>query len=384
MYSESGNQPKYQKVSVADLTPSMWICRFDQDLEQQPFETRGFYFSSVENLLALAPECRFVYVDTSRKASRKLYLNVNRQMEQVFNDLRLGRALNLPLVRTSLHELMTEVLHDSKSMVYLAMLREHQDVLVTKSVSVAVLSLAFAKYLGVKQADLSPLGMGALLHPLGLLSVPNSILNKVAPLTSAEKKLVRQYPQAGYNLLVQQQNLLHQNAPNQDTSENNTILQIVLQHQERVNGTGYPHQLTGRSINFLARLVAITSVYEALTRDRSDRPAISPTKALSQLYRWRFEDFDSRLVEKFIQSLGVYPPGCLVELDDGSLAVVYATHPNQRLHPKVRLLTDANLQPLEFQEPLDLSTTSNKTIVKALNPEEPRFAQLIKKLSRQA
>ena len=80
----------------------------------------------------------------------------------------------------------------------------------------------------------------------------------------------------------------------------------------------------------------------------------------------------------------MYPPGCLVELDDGSLAVVYATHPNQRLHPKVRLLTDANLQPLEFQESLDLSTTSNKTIVKALNPEEPRFAQLIKKLSRQA
>ena len=128
-----------------------------------------------------------------------------------------------------------------------------------------------------------------------------------------------------------------------------------MHHQERMNGNGYPNQLKGKEISFLARIVAITSVYEALTRKRSDREALSPAKALSQLYRWRFEDFDNRLVEKFIQSLGVYPPGCLVELNTGALAVVYATHPNQRLNPKVRLLTSAHLEPLETQESLDLS-----------------------------
>jgi len=153
-----------------------------------------------------------------------------------------------------------------------------------------------------------------------------------------------------------------------------------LHHQERINGEGYPDGLKGRQIGFLARLVAITSVYEALTRNRSYRQALSPSRALGQLYRWRFHDFDSRLVEKFINSLGVYPPGCLVELSSGALAVVHATHPDQRLNPEVRLLTTADLKPLELQETLNLAEHNNLNISKALDPKEPRLESLLREL----
>lgn len=363
-----GKEPNYQKVSIKDLTNGMWVCRLDIDTKGQPFETRGFYFSSLKQLQAIAPDCRFVYIDNSRKDSRKLYLNLHTQMDRIFADLRMGKSLEHKRMRQVLHELMEAVLHDSKSMMYLAMLREHQDDLVAKAVIVAVLSLTFAKHISLKQTDLAPLGMGALLHPIGLLKVPSEILSKAEPLTNEEVILVRQYPSKGYKFLLEQEGLKA------------ASLDIVLHHQERINGKGYPDKLKGHEISFLARIVAITSVYEALTRDRSDRPAISPTKALSQLYRWRFEDFDNRLVEKFIQSLGVYPPGCLVELNNGSLAVVYATHPNQRLNPKVRLLTTVDLEPLETQEPIDLAETDQLTIIKALDPQEPRFAKLLKQI----
>lgn len=361
-------KPNYQKISINDLTSGMWVCRLDSDTTDQPFETRGFYFSNLKQLQALVHDCRYVYIDTNRKDTRKLYLNIRTQMDRIFADLRMGKVLEHKRIRRVLKELMEGVLHDSKSMIYLAMLREHQDDLVDKAVTVAVLSLAFAKHIALKQSDLIPLGMGALLHPIGLLQVPNEILVKSVPLSAEELALVRQYPQQGYKHLQEQQDF------------DATTLDIVLHHQERINGNGYPNQLKGKEISFLARVVAITSVYEALTRKRSDREALSPTKALSQLYSWRFKDFDNRLVEKFIQSLGVYPPGCLVELNTGALAVVYATHPDQRLNPKVNLLTNASLEPLATQETLDLALTNELNIVKALDPQEPRFAKLVKQL----
>ncbi|SFX49529.1 HD-GYP domain-containing protein [Marinospirillum alkaliphilum] len=373
-----GDKPNYQKIPVHQLVPGMWICRLDQDAPDSAFESQSFYFTSEAALLLLCPDCKYVYIDVNRslqapserqdgtQEARKLYLNLRTQMDRVMGDIRLGNALQHKRMRNVLEDLMEAVLHDSKSMVYLAMLRNHQDELVSKAVSVAVLSLVFAKHIGLRQDQLLPLGMGALLHPVGLLQVPNEILTKTDPLTETEKELIRQYPRRGHDYLLAQGGF------------DDETLDVVLHHQERLNGEGYPDRLKGRDISFLARMVAITSVYEALTRDRSYRQALSPTKALSQLYRWRFHDFDSRLVEKFIQSLGVYPPGCLVELSNGALAVVHATHTEQRTQPQVLLLTCPELKPLEQQELVDLAQTPRLDIRKALDPSDPRLEKLLK------
>lgn len=366
--------PKYFKLALDRLKPGMLICRLDLDSQDVPFETRQVIFSSHGDFIRAFPKTRYVYVDLNRSqpldldTSRKLYLNLRQQMDRVIKDVRLGNALQQKRMRPVLEQLMEAVLHDSKSMTYLAMLREHQDELVAKAVNVAVLSLVFAKHIGLRQDQLIPLGMGALLHTLGLLQVPAQVLTKTEPLNEDEKDLIRQYPRRGYEYLLSQGSFDEQ------------TLDIVLHHQERINGEGYPDQLKGRQIGFLARLVAITSVYEALTRNRSYRQALSPSRALGQLYRWRFHDFDSRLVEKFIHSLGVYPPGCLVELTNGALAVVHATHPDQRMNPEVRLLTTADLQPLELQKTLDLSEQSDLSIRKALDPKEPRLESLLQEL----
>lgn len=302
------------------------------------------------------------------ESSRKLYLNLRQQMDRVMKDVRLGTALQPKRMRPVLEQLMTGVLHDPKSMTYLALLRDHQDELVAKSVHVALLSLVFAKHIGLRQDQLLPLGMGALLHTLGLLDVPADILKKTTPLTDEEKQLIRQYPRRGYEYLAAQGGFDEQ------------ILDIVLHHQERINGEGYPDQLKGREIGFLARLVAITSVYEALTRNRSYGEALSPSTALGQLYRWRFHDFDSRLVEKFIQSLGVYPAGCLIELSTGALAVVDTAGAEDPLQPLVRVLTDAQLNPLDEQQLLCLAEQKKISIRKALDPKEPRLEDLLKEL----
>ncbi|WP_114418308.1 HD-GYP domain-containing protein [Marinospirillum perlucidum] len=372
-------QPKYLKLAVDQLEPGMLICRLDIDVQDTPFETRELTFKSMQDFVKQFPDVRHVYVDLNRTqtpessfdSSRKLYLNLRQQIDRVMADVRLGKALQQKRMRPVLEQLMEAVLHDSKSMAYLAMLRDHQDELVAKSVNVAVLSLVFAKHISLRQDDLIPLGMGALLHCIGLLQVPASILTKTDPLTAEEKELIRHYPRRGYEYLQAQEGGFDEQT-----------LDIVLHHQERTNGEGYPDRLKGRQISFLARLVAITSVYEALTRNRSYRQALSPSRALGQLYRWRFHDFDNRLVEKFIHSLGVYPPGCLVELTNGSIAVVHATHPDQRLNPEVRLLTSPKLKPLQDQQMLDLAQESKLDIRKALDPKEPKLEDLLKEIMR--
>ncbi|WP_416886735.1 HD domain-containing phosphohydrolase [Marinospirillum sp.] len=367
-------QPQYQKVAVQDLQVGMWICRMDVDTQDQPFETCALRYQHASQL---PMACRHVYIDLQRSEAaktstqppqRKFYLNLRNEMKRVMGDIRLGHALEKKRLRYLLEEIMQSVVHDSQNMVYLAMLHDHQDELVSKSLNVAILSLVFAKHIGLRQDQLFPLGQGALLHSMGLLQVPAQVLNKTAPLTEAEKELIREYPRRGYQYLLEQGGFDEQ------------TLDIVLHHQERTNGEGYPDKLKGRQIGFLARMVAITSVYEALTRTRSYRHALTPTQALGQLYRWRFHDFDARLVEKFIHSLGVYPPGCLVELNDGALAVVHATHAEQRLNPQVRLLTRQDLEPLEVQHLIDLATDPQLSIKKTLDPTDPRLTPLLERI----
>ncbi len=300
-----------------------------------------------------------------------LYLTIRQQMDRVLQDVRLGKALEPKNMRSVLEQLLDAILHDNKNLTFLARLQDHQNALVTKSVNVTVFTLVFAKHLGLRRDQLIPLGLGALLHPLGLLQVPSKILSKSTPLSKEERDLIHQYPQQGYELLASQGGFDHQ------------VLDIVLHHQERVKGTGYPEQLQGREISFLARMVAITSVYEALTRNRNYRQALNPAQALGLLYRWRYRDFDQRLVEKFIQSLGVYPPGCLVELSDASLAVVHATQVEPKSAPLVKRLTNANLEPLPQEELLDL-TTAELSICKVVDPSAPKLEVLLNELARKS
>lgn len=370
--------PKYLKLTLDRLKPGMVICRLDKDTQTTPFATRHWLFSNHEDFKREFPDSRYVYVDLSysqdldpQEKRRKLYLNLHQQLDPIMNAARLGNALQQKRLRKLLKELMEAVLHDPKSMTYLALLREHQDALVSKSINVALLSLVFAKHIGLRQDQLIPLGQGALLHGLGLVHIPASILTKSEPLNEQERQLIRSYPRRGYEYLAAQGDF------------DDLTLDIVLHHQERANGQGYPDQLQGREISFLARLVAITSVYEALTRQRSYSQASSPSKALGQLYRWRFKDFDSRLVEKFIHSLGVYPPGCLVQLNDGCLAVVQSTQAKQRLKPEVRLLTNAQLEPLSSYTLCSLAEQKKLSIRQALDPKDPRVESLLQRLAQE-
>ena len=140
-----------------------------------------------------------------------------------------------------------------------------------------------------------------------------------------------------------------------DTTEaTRDVLEMIATHHERHNGKGYPKKLKGTEIPIFGRIAAIADCYDAMTSERSYAPAVSPSFAVRKLYEWRDIDFQAELVEEFIQAIGIYPAGTLVELSTGEVGIVIAENRERRLRPKVLLLLDEQKLPLKESLMLNL------------------------------
>ena len=149
------------------------------------------------------------------------------------------------------------------------------------------------------------------------------------------------------------------------------IRTAALSHHERLDGSGYPQGLSAPSISRTTRIITIVDAYDAMTSDRAYRQGIPTSEALRVLYNCRGRQFDEELVEEFIRMIGIYPPGSLVELNTGAVALVMASSPLHKLHPSVEIVLDPDHQPCQprvldlSQEPL-ASNGDPYTIVKSL------------------
>ncbi len=156
---------------------------------------------------------------------------------------------------------------------------------------------------------------------------------------------------------------------------NMDVLAMVSYHHERHDGSGYPEGLSGDRIPIFARIAAIVDCYDAITSHRSYARATSPSIAIKKLYEWKDIDFQAELVEEFIQAVGIYPAGTLVELSSGEVAVVIAEYRTRRLRPKLMVLLDSEKQPLLDVRMIDLlhqkETEDGRPldIVSSLEPE---------------
>jgi len=245
--------------------------------------------------------------------------------------------------------------------------------LARKSVNVCILALAFGKHIGIPKDKMYELGLGALLHDIGMVQIPSRILLKKQPLTPAERAIMEKHTEYGLAIL----------AKTQEIPVN--VLKIVHSHHERMDGKGYPQKLQSKEIGLLVRMVTIVSVYEALTRERFYTETLSPVAALKYLYTSGKAIFDAPLVEKFIQALGIYPSGCVVVLNSGEIGVVVNVNPQDRLRPTLRIVTNAQKQLLAQESVLELAdrTTKDIEIIKTLAMDDP-IIELLMTLHEQA
>ncbi len=202
--------------------------------------------------------------------------------------------------------------------------------------------IAFGRFLQCSGEQLDLLGLAGLLLDIGKINVPNAILQKQGALTADEFELAKTHVLQSVELL--------RAAPELPRG----LEDIVLQHHERLDGSGYPRQLRGDQLTLGDKIAGMVDNYSALTSVRPYAAQASPSSALSLLHKMRGRLFDAALVEQFIQCIGVYPVGSTVELNTGEIGVVIAQNPVRRLQPRVMVILDGSGKPLAHRRILDL------------------------------
>ncbi|MEE8419716.1 MAG: HD domain-containing phosphohydrolase, partial [Dehalococcoidales bacterium] len=206
-------------------------------------------------------------------------------------------------------------------------------------VQVASLSMLMGKKLGYKQAQLSELGMAALIENIGYLALPAGMMEEPTSLTKIEEHEVHQHSQYGYQILNDYSNI---------SSE---IIMIVLDHHERWDGSGYPRGIKGESIPVFSRILAITDTYYALVSRRPHRQSYLPHEAIEFIMAYSGELFDPDMVRLFTKLIPLYPTGIMVNLNTGERGIISNAMLGAVGRPIVRICYDKDLQ--EITKPFD-------------------------------
>ncbi len=385
-----------QKTDVNDLQIGMYVSRLDRAWVDTPFMFQGFYIHDDEDLAALKKHCRYVYTDTTKEnlaplklqtlvtteketspaamtvlpskkvhyedttsveeeitVARKYHADLSQTMDSIISDVKAGNKIDLNKAKKTVDNMIDSVARNPDAFMWLTRLKDSDSYTYHHSMDVSILAVTLGRHLGLSKHELKDLAIGTLLFDIGKLKLPANILNKPGRLTDEEFEQIRKHVEYGVEILKGIKGI----SPR--------AIEVAKYHHERHDGNGYPEGLEGTAIPVFARIAAIVDCYDAITSDRSYRRAISSHEAIKQMYEWGNIDFQLELIEQFIQCLGIYPTGSLVELSTGQVGVILSQNRVRRLRPKIMLILDPHKVAYESFPIVDLVT---ETLDKDGNP----------------
>ncbi|NNG12709.1 MAG: HD-GYP domain-containing protein, partial [Halobacteria archaeon] len=399
-------------ISTVNLMEGMYVQVLDRPWVETPFMFQGFKLEKQREIEILQELCEYVYInveqgidapevylrnDPSVKVTmqelvqvsklshpkakyedsieveqelgpaREIYKKSQRLVDDLFNDIRNKGTLNVPAVKEAVDEISDSVLRNPDAFMLLRQLKAKDTYSYSHAIDSCALAASFCRHLGFPKEELKDVAMGTLLLDVGKLKVPNEILEKQDRLTEEEFRMMQRHVTFGVEMLTTAGRV------------SKTTVEMVATHHERLNGKGYPQKLKGEAIPVSGRIAAIIDCYDAMTSERPYKKPVSAHDAIRELYKWRGTDFQEELVEQFIQCLGIYPTGTLVELNSGQVAIVLSQNRVRRLCPKLLLILNADKVPYEKPHILDLmkyeedTRGERLTIAHALDPEDFDF-----------
>lgn len=406
------------KIFTAELELGMYVSGLDRPWLGTPFLTQGFVVESREDVDRLRQYCEYVFVDTrrSQKIHSESLRTLNRDLPKVEKDQQVyerkresiekifdgrpikaysddsdwedeqpraevalnslvgdineifeevidGGKINVIKLRKSVDPVIESISRNPDACMWVARLKRHDQYTYQHSLGASIWAVSLGRQLGLPKHDLRSLAMGSMLMDVGKLRVKREILQAKRALTDDEMDVMREHVNYGLEIL-QESGMINQD-----------VIDMVAYHHERFNGSGYPRGLRNDDIPAFARIAAIVDTYDAITSKRSHAQARSPSEAIKLLYGSRDTEFQAELVEAFIQAVGIYPAGTLVELSSGEVGVVVAEYRTRRLRPKIMVLLDTNKRQLQKPRMIDLQdvaadeSIASLNIVKSLEPD---------------
>lgn len=375
------------QINVSDLTLGMFVSRLDRPWKNTPFPLQGFHVRTSEDIASLKSYCDHVYIDvtkgrgpleatgavssprgdrrtflrpgstdrrraprdvqaggdsppiTVRRGTYDITVSLRVEVEQakyIVRDLRANLSLvSRQIVRGKLEDydklkenvngMVESVLRCPDAFIWLVRLREKDQHTHDHSLRSALWAVQFARFIGMDKREISVLCLGTLLKDIGKTKLSNALLRKQNR-TEEEDREYHKYVSYGVEMLRNTRNVEPR------------VISVVRYHAERNNGQGFPERISGTKIPLLARIAGIAATYDAISNPRESDKPVAPSRAVSLLYNMRGEEFQEDLVVQFIQSVGLYPTGTLVELTTGDIGVIVEQHPQSRLAPQVAIL----------------------------------------------
>ncbi|MBB4864232.1 putative nucleotidyltransferase with HDIG domain [Pseudomonas nitritireducens] len=298
------------------------------------------------------------------QVARQLCIRSKERVIAMFQDARLGRAVESESAQELVGEIAASMQRHPNAVISLARLKTADEYTYLHSVAVCALMIALARQLGLDELLVREAGLAGLLHDIGKMCVPMTVLNKPGRLDESEFASVREHPWRGGEILREGRQV------------SALVLDVCLHHHEKLDGSGYPHRLAGEQISLFARMGAVCDIYDAITSDRPYKAGWDPAESLQRMAQWCGSHLDEQVFRAFIRCLGIYPIGALVRLQSERLAVV-VEQSAELLLPVVKVFYSTRTRAAIPFEVLDLTRLKGRErIVGRESPDKWGFRNL--------
>ncbi len=363
----------HQKIDVKDLRVGMFVVELDIPWEESSFMFQGLELQSPADVLALQQECSHVWVDYDEytlnedqpstglaantntgftrdtgvmvedelDAATEVHALASKAVSDLFAEIRLGAEIDGGKVKQAVNGCVDSILRNPDASVWLTRIQAKHEATAQHSMNVAALSIVMAKSMKMSSRQMEDIGVCGMLHDVGKTSMSTEVLAKTGPLNDAEMAEMQRHTRYGRDILLSTKSVMSGAAD------------VAHSHHERPDGLGYPRKLSDDDIPIFAKIVSIAEAYDTMTINQPYRPAISPSHALQELYSQRGKQFDEDLVIQFIDAIGIFPPGSIVEMLNGEVGIVLS-NTKDKLRPRVIMILDAIGEPTA-QRIVDLS-----------------------------
>ena len=339
------------KLPTMRLEPGMFIAELDRPWLETPFALQGFVVRDSEEIQYVSNYVDHVYVDAEYTGARQpltlavttseskpvmrlalkaefkrakaAFKNAAETLDATFHSLRSGYDTDLVTVQAALNPLIDSVYRNQEAVAALLRLKDDGEYRPHHGVSMAVWAAILGRQIGLDRSELDKLAVACAMCDVGMTQLPTELLDQAENLTQTQRRIIRAHPSMGASLVAKVEAISME------------VLGIIENHHERLDGSGYPRGVEGSSIPLLARIAGLVDTYDAMITPRPYAKARTSHEASLELLDCSGHLFQEALVEQFVQAIGLFPTGSMVELNTGEVAIVVAQNVTRRLKPEV-------------------------------------------------
>lgn len=299
----------------------------------------------------------FIHELIDPKFKNDMLISIKRQFGEYMSRSMISSGMYKSMA-TMAAGLVTQVVSNDEFFLNMIDIRDYDTYTYSHSMFVGLISVLIGIKMKLPRNCLIDLAMSGLLHDIGKLDIPLTIINKPGKLTDEEYDIIKEHPQKAVNRL----------RPNKLFSS--TVLSGIESHHEKFDGTGYPYGLKGEKIPLYGRIMALADVFDALVSARSYRPGWSSGQAVEYMMGGSGTHYDHNILQIFLSVVAAYPVGTFVKLSTGDLAVVTKNNADQTLRPTVRII---DVDEPELGKEINLANDRkclNITVIDTIDDEE--------------